>query len=329
MIYGVDQGWATQLESMGYRWLNEAGEETDILEASKELGANAVRLRVFVNPPKEAFWKKRENETCMLGFCDAAGVLEIAKRIKKAGMKLMVGFHYSDHFADPEFQDIPEEWKSDSIEQLEKRVYDHTKEVLGLLAEHNVFPEWVQVGNEINNGLMWPKGSLKEAPKQLVRFLNRGYDAVKEVCPDCQVITHLASVLSDELCKPFLENFFAENGKTDILGFSYYPYWEKFESDKDRLSKKLKEYTTIYHKPVMIVEVGGLDNDEEGCCQIVTDCVEAMKEQEGQQECGVFYWEPEVTAEILPDTYPLGAAKLVGEKTLQYNKALQAYRERK
>ncbi len=78
---------------------------------------------------------------------------------------------------------------------------------------------------------------------------------VKEVCPDSQVITHLASVLNDDLCVPFLENFSAEKGKTDILGFSYYPYWEKFESDKDVLSAKLKEYTRKYHKPVMIAEV--------------------------------------------------------------------------
>ena len=329
MIYGIDLGWASQLEAMGYRWLNEAGEETDIIAASKELGANAVRLRVFVNPPKEAFWKKRENETCMLGFCDAGSVLEMAERIKCGGMKLMIDLHYSDHFADPLYQDMPQEWMNDSDAKLEERVADHTKEVLRLLAGHEIYPEWVQVGNEINNGLMWPKGDLKEAPKQLVRFLNAGYDAVKEVCPSCQVITHLAAVLDDGLCMPFLENFFAENGKTDILGFSYYPYWEKFESDKDRLSKKLKEYSGRYHKPVMIVEVGGPDHDEEGCHKIIEDCIGAMQEQDGQEECGIFYWEPEAAAKILPDAYPLGAAKLVGEKTLQYNKALQAYREHK
>ena len=126
---------------------------------------------------------------------------------------------------------------------------------------------------------------------------------------------------------PFLENFFAENGKTDILGFSDYPYWEKFESDQGRLSEKLKEYAQLYYKPVMIVEVGGLDYDEEGCYKIIADCIGAMQEQDGQEECGIFYWEPEVTAQILPDAYPLGAAKLAGEKTLQYNKALQAYRD--
>lgn len=149
----------------------------------------------------------------MLGFCDAQGVLEISKRIKESGMKLMVGFHYSNHFADPEFQDLPQEWKNDTDSQLEKRVADHTKEVLGLLMEHGICPEWVQVGNEINNGMMWPKGSLKEAPKQLVRFLNAGYDAVKEVCPDSKVITHLASVCNESLCRPFLDNFLRKTAR--------------------------------------------------------------------------------------------------------------------
>ena len=327
MIYGVDLGWATQLETMGYRWLNEAGKETDVIKASKELGANAVRLRVFVNPPKGAFWQKSENEICMLGFCDADHVLQMAKRVKNHKMKLMIDFHYSNHFADPMYQDLPQEWKHDTDQQLEMKIMNNTEDVLKLFAEHDIYPEWVQVGNEINNGLIWPRGNLQESPKQLVRFLNAGYNAVKNVCPNSQVITHLAAVCDDALCKPFLNNFFAEKGKTDILGFSYYPYWEQFESDKERLSEKLKEYSRIYHKPVMIVEVGGLDYDDEGSYKIVADCIGAMKEQEGQDEMGVFYWEPEATAEILPDRYPLCAAKLVDEKLLKYTKALQAYRD--
>lgn len=325
MIYGIDLGWASQLEAMGYRWLNEEGKETEIIAASKELGVNAVRLRVFVNPPKESFWEKRKGEICMLGFCDAQSVLEMAKRVSEQELKLMIDFHYSDHFADPLFQELPQEWKDDTDCQLVERIENHTKEVLGLLKENGICPEWIQVGNETNNGLMWPRGSFKEAPKQMVAFMNAGYDAVKAVCPDSKVITHLAAVCDDAQCKPFLETFFAEGGKTDILGFSYYPYWEQFESDKDKLSKKLREYSETYHKPVMIVEVGGID--DEGGYKTISDCIGAMKEQEGQEELGIFYWEPEAATQILPDGYPLCAARLVEDKTLKYNKALQAYRD--
>ena len=89
----------------------------------------------------------------------------------------------------------------------------------------------------------------------------------------------------------------------------------------------LKEYKRRYHKPVMIVEAGGLDYDEEGGYRIVADCIGALKELEDQEESGVFYWEPEAAAKILPDKYPLGAARLTAEKTLQYTKALRAYRD--
>lgn len=158
-------------------------------------------------------------------------------------------------------------------------------------------------------------------------FLNAGYDAVKQVCPDCKVITHLAAVCDDAQCRPFLDHFFAQNGKTDILGFSYYPYWEQELSNKERLAEQLNKYTQTYKKPVMIVETGGRDSDEEGSYRILADCIHVMQAIGGQEQAGVFYWEPAATAQILPDRYPLCAAKLAGEKTLQYNKALQAYRD--
>lgn len=103
------------------------------------------------------------------------------------------------------------------------------------------------------------------------------------------------------------------HGKTDILGFSYYPYWEKFESDQKRLAGCLRGYAKTYHKPVMITEVGGPDADEESSYQIVADAVGAMKEMD-QEELGIFYWEPEGTARILPDGYPLCAARIVGRR---------------
>lgn len=324
MIYGVDLGWASQLESMGYRWLDKQGKEADLFTILKSFGVNAIRLRVFVNPPKEAFWMKHSDEKVMLGFCDSQGMLHTAKRVKQHGMKLMVDFHYSDHFADPVVQDIPKEWENDRDERLEEKIYQHTRQVLEKLREQDIYPEWVQVGNEINNGMLWPKGSLKDAPEALVRFLNSGYEAVKEVCPNCQVITHLASVCDQSLCVPFWENFFKNHGKTDILGFSYYPYWENFESDKKRLADCLNDYTKTYHKPVMITEVGGPDNNEEISYKTLQDAISAMQEMD-QEELGIFYWEPEATAQILPDRYPLCAAKIVGEKVLQFNQALEAY----
>ena len=170
--YGVDVSWVSQLEAQGIYWIDCDGQKADPIALLKTMGADAVRLRVFVNPPAEAFWTKPEKafagrkfgpEKCMLGFCDKNGMLELAKRAKALGMRLMVDFHYSDHFADPVFQDIPEEWKNDSYEQLSGRVAGHTREVLELLKSQGVYPEWVQVGNELNTGLLLPVGSTRSA----------------------------------------------------------------------------------------------------------------------------------------------------------------------
>ena len=323
---GVDLGWTEQLEMMGYRWINEEGKRVDPIEETKRLGANAVRLRVFVNPPKESLWTKEDGTTCMLGFCDPQSVLRIAKRVKDAGMKLMLDFHYSDHFADPLCQDIPKAWEHLSQAEIQQKVYEHTKNVLRLFKDNGIIPEWVQVGNEINAGIMIPQGGLKENPKDLISFLNAGYDAVKEICPETKVITHLAAVISRDWCEPFLDNFIKYEGKTDILGFSYYPYWFQVKCDKEELYSYMKEYADRSSKPIMVVETGGDDSNEEETYDLLKDSIEAI-ERFGDDGLGIFYWEPEANRKILPDGYPLGAAKLVGEKTLQFTKALSAYRK--
>ena len=102
--YGADIGWLSQLEANGIKWVNEDMHEVDAIGELKRLGTNAIRLRVFVNPPVTAIWRKNETTVCMLGFCNAEGLLDAAKRVRDEGMRLMIDFHYSDHFADPDIQ---------------------------------------------------------------------------------------------------------------------------------------------------------------------------------------------------------------------------------
>lgn len=332
MVYGVDLGWLSQLEERGIHFVDKDQKEVEPLAAMKEMGADSVRLRIFVNPPKEAYWRKDEKTVCMLGFCDAQSVLEMSERVKAAGMKLMLDFHYSDHFADPEHQDIPEEWKNDDAEQLTKRVYQHTKDVMSLFVEKGIRPDWVQVGNEINPGLLLPVGSRTEHPEQMTAFLNAGYDAVKECCPECQVITHLSCGSFPEFCDPFWEVFFGNGGKTDILGLSHYPYWYAMIAEQtgknpaELLYNPLVYYAERYRKPVMIVEVGGPETEEKGTYQLLMNTMEAVRQVPDGQGLGVFYWEPEVGAALLPDKYPLGAAIALNDNTIQFTGALSAYK---
>lgn len=330
----MDLGWVSQLESKGVYWIDESGNKADPIEALKAMGANAVRLRVFVNPPKDAYWRKPQKEVggrriggeeCMLGFCDKESVLEMAKRVKSHDLGLMIDFHYSDYFADSVFQDIPKEWENDSFGEMTDRVAQHTKEVLGLLGAHDIYPDWVQVGNEINPGILLPMGSITENPAQLIAFLNEGYKAVKACCPACSVITHIAEGHDYNLCTRFFDVFFAYGGQTDIMGLSYYPYWARITHDEEKLQDDMARLVEKYKKPLMLCEIGGPENEEEETYQMLAGAVRAVKAVPDRQGLGIFYWEPEVGASLLPDHYILGAARLVKENCLQFTKVMGAY----
>ncbi len=327
LALGVDLGWVSQLESQGYGWVDDAGDAIDPILACKNMGANAVRLRLFVDPPQDAFWQKTEDVRCMLGLCDAENVLAVSKRVKDLGMDLMLDLHYSDHFADPELQDIPGAWANHDPDQLAEDVAGYTRQTLLRFCAQQIEPRWVQVGNEVNNGMMWPKARLSDSPGLLVRLLNAGYGAVKDVFPDCQVITHLSMIDNESLCVPFLDNFFARGGKTDLLGFSYYPFWSEIKSDAGQLAGWLAMYEQKYDRPVLIAEVGACDEDWETGRQTITDCMDALRRLPFGRGIGVFYWEPDAHRSIVPDGYPLGACVPAGAKRLRFTKALTAYAE--
>ena len=145
---GADISWVSEMEKGGRTFQLKNGTKADILDVLKETGVNAIRLRVWVNPT--GGWSGKDD------------VVKLATRAAKAGMALMVDFHYSDFFADPGRQDIPKAWEADKndLDKMAKHVSDHTTEVLKALQDAGVTPNWVQVGNETRNGMLWPAGQL-------------------------------------------------------------------------------------------------------------------------------------------------------------------------
>ena len=117
---GADVSWLTEMESKGVKFYDKAGNEKECMALMKELGVNAIRLRVWVNP--EAGWNGK------------ADVLAKAKRAQALGLRLMIDFHYSDTWADPGHQDKPKAWEGYGLEQLKQAVADHTTDVLQALA---------------------------------------------------------------------------------------------------------------------------------------------------------------------------------------------------
>lgn len=325
-VNGADIGWLSQLEAMGMKWQNAAGVSEDPLKLLKDNGVNAVRLRVFVNPPSNFIWNKN-GAGVYLGFTDQAGVLAAATRAKNAGMDIFLDIHYSDHFADPACQDKPAAWANDSFDKLQTDVYSYTYNLMTALKNNGTVPKWVQVGNEINSGMLLPSGSTSNF-NNLAALINQGYNAVKAVSSSSQVVIHLANGYNNSTFRWFFDSLKAAGGKFDVIGASYYPYWDGagYIDDQVKLAENLNDMASRYGKPVMVCEVGGHETDPVGTYNTVLGAINTVKNVPNGMGIGVFYWEPEANSSVLPDAYGLGACSKVSENLLKFTTAINAFK---
>ncbi len=331
---GADISWITELESKGQKWYNWKGEERECTALMQELGMNAVRLRVWVNPAKHDNW------------CNKEDVLAKALRARKLGMDIMIDFHYSDWWCDPAKQNIPEAWENHSYKRMLRDLKDHTVEVLTFLKDNGVTPKWVQVGNETSNGMLWSvekdpvtgwekkdengnttitksMGHWERNPKQYAGFIRAGYDAVKSVCPEALVIVHLDNGFDNGLYNKNLDIIKAGGGKWDVIGMSLYPYWS-MQAGKEPTAQRtivdcirnIRKVSAKYGCDVMIVETG-FEVDEQNPWKMVqgreqfAELIRRAKNETGGKCKGVFYWEPECR----PSQYKLGAFTEDGHPT--------------
>lgn len=323
---GADISWATEYEARGRKFYNYQGEERETFALMKELGLDAVRLRVWVDPKLHGNW------------CDKNDVLAKAKRAKEQGMDVMVDFHYSDWWADPAKQNIPAAWEGHKYKQMLKDLASHTTEVLQLLKDNGITPKWVQVGNETSNGMLWSvekdpvtgwekkdekgntiitqaMGHWERNPQQYAGFFAAGYDATKKVFPDAKVIVHLDNGFDSHLYNKNLDILRDNGAKWDIIGMSIYPYWAK-QSGKENscnhlyydMKRNIKSLVKKYGTDVMIVETG-FEVDEKNPWKMeigreqLADLIRICRDETEGHCLGIFYWEP--TAK--PSGYKLGA----------------------
>lgn len=277
-------GWLQQMEATGYVFYNDQGVAQDCFRILKDKGINSIRLRVFVNPSDDK----------ASGHCSPAEVTTMAKRATALGFRVMIDFHYSDTWADPAKQAKPAAWAAHPFPQLLTDVYDHTFSTMTMLKAAGVTPEWVQVGNEIPGGMMWPEGSTKNFP-QLTQLINQGYDAVKAVSPSSKVIVHLDRGNNSELYRWFFDQLRTNGGKYDVVGMSYYPYWLKqnYKESIANLQANLNDMASRYSKEVMVTEVGGEDTAVQDTYDMLVAVLRAVRAVPNGKGLGVFYWEPE------------------------------------
>ncbi|MFD5632533.1 glycosyl hydrolase 53 family protein [Streptomyces sp. NPDC127077] len=300
-VKGSDISSLAKSEAYGGVYKTGSGTTGDALAILKSAGMNYARLKVWVNPAD--------------GYNNKARVLAMAKRIKAQGMKLLVDFHYSDTWADPGKQTKPAAWSGHSYSQLKTDVHNHTYDVLNALKAQGTTADMVQIGNEINGGMLWSEGSTDNFA-QLAGLLNSGYDAAKAVSSATVVALHLAQGGDLTGTRWWFDTALANGVKFDAIGLSYYGYWHGSLYD---FQTTLDDAAARYGKPVFVAETAypfRLDSDDALVNQIdttgelvsgyaatstgqsnwlrdVMSIVEAVPNGRG---LGVFYWEATWTA---------------------------------
>ncbi len=281
---GADVGWLPQMEAAGFRFFNDEGVEQDCLEILRDHGMDAIRLRAWVNP----------SDNPRSGHCSTAETVAMAQRAAAMGFRIMIDLHYSDSWADPGQQNKPAEWVNHTFEQLLTDVYEYTLDVMRALRNGGITPEWVQVGNEISNGLLWPTGHIDHYD-QMARLVRSGCHAVCAGSPESRIILHLDSGNDEARFTRFFGPLEAYRIPYDVIGVSYYPYWLKadyLESISD-LTRNLADLANRYEKEVMVVEVGGEPTKPENTHALLKAAFEAVRTVPGGMGTGIFYWEPE------------------------------------
>ena len=252
---GGDISMLTKYEEAGVVYKNKSGNTVQALTFFKEQGLNAMRVRLFVDPSRDA-----DKAVCQ----DLAYVKALGKRIKDCGMKLMLDFHYSDTWADPAKQWTPDAWKNLNDEQLCNKIYEYTKDCLSQMKEAGATPDFIQTGNEISYGMLWgTEGSTANrcytsSPNanwtRFINLLKKAGEACREECPDAKIIIHSERTPKPNVLTDFFDRMKNASLDYDIIGLSYYP------AHHGNLAALETVLTTLenknYGKDIMVVETG-------------------------------------------------------------------------
>lgn len=281
-VKGADVSWTSEIEANGISYYNRSGVKKDILAIMKEQGMTAVRLRVWVNPA-DGWYNSTQD------------VVAKAKRVKAAGMKLMIDFHYSDTWADPGHQTKPAAWNNYSFQQLMDAVWNSTRYTLQAIKDAGVTVDWVQVGNETNNGMLWNEGKASVNMKNYAWLTNTGYNASKSIYPSASVVVHLANCHDNANFRWIFDGLKANGAKFDIIGASSYPTnatGYTWQAANTACLNNLNDMVARYSVPVMVSEIG-VPWDHSQAQAIVKDMITKVGQVSGGRGVGIFYWEPQ------------------------------------
>jgi arabinogalactan endo-1,4-beta-galactosidase len=235
-----------QLEEAGVRYRDLAGRRRPAERILADAGANHMRLRVWVDPPA--------------GYSDKRRALALARRAKRAGMKIVLDPHYCDFWADPSKQPIPASWPQD-LPGLLSRIHSYTRGLIREFAAQGTPVDILQVGNEITAGILWPVGKLylDDGTQQWQAFtdlLKAGIAGARQGAAEAhhplRIMLHIdrGGKLGDT--RWFFDHMAEYAVPYDIIGQSYYPMWHGSIAD---LQVNLNDSVVRYDKPVLLAEL--------------------------------------------------------------------------
>lgn len=242
-VRGADVSSLLKSEDLGGRYYSDMGRRQHSPDSTlgilRDHGTTHLRARVWVDSAD--------------GYHGVREIARLARRARRENMKMLVDLHYSDFWADPGQQAKPAAWEGLSIEELEAAVYDHTYEVCSRIRRTGGAPDMIQIGNELNSGMLWPDGHTWNPPnwENLGRFLRAGTKAVRRCSRKTKVVLHLANGGDNGAFRWWFDNIVAQGVDFDVIAASYYGYWHGSLGD---LQDNLNDMVERYGKDVLVAE---------------------------------------------------------------------------
>lgn len=307
-LAGADVSHLQLMERRGilYRDQGRPGEALAILKAH---GITCIRLRLWTASDAEAakdVYNQGNNLACML---------PLARRVKAAGLQLLLDLHYSDRWADPGHQTKPRAWEGLTFDQLEQRMYAYNRDTLAAFRAADALPDYVQIGNETPMGMVWPEGKVDREGKweQLVRLIRAADKGISEGAGPRKpkTIIHLDRGGNWGTTQWFFDELITRHQVAfDIIGQSYYPWWH---GSFDDLRKCLTNTVARYGRPVIIAEtafpwattewdgkpvapINGIPAGPEGQVRFTRELGRILKDLPDGKGMGLFWWGAEFQA---------------------------------
>jgi arabinogalactan endo-1,4-beta-galactosidase len=306
-IEGVDLSMLHQIEANNGIY-KENGNAEDAIQIFKHHNINYVRLRLWHSPSG--------------GYDNLENTLLMASRIKALGLNFLIDIHYSDTWADPGHQTKPVVWQNLSYQELKDSVFQYSYKVISALKNQNTLPDIVQIGNEITCGILWDDGRVCDqfnTPKQwsqLAELINEGIRGVNESLnqtDSVKIMIHIDRGGDNNGSRWFFDHLLAENVKFDVIGLSYYPWWQGTFSD---LESNVNDLAYRYGKEIIVVEtaypwtldwsdntqnivgepgqlLAGYPATVEGQKNFLNDLIILVQNIPNNKGSGIFYWAPE------------------------------------